>query len=112
MKNNLNRYIAAEYENLKSELEQREFVEKIRFLMMAKDKDFTDYEEFYSVADTLYALNNLWMLSGFIRQNRQVLFQEVRSSMNGLKSPDFTETCRFGKETMLSDVPDHGKDFS
>ena len=54
-----------------------EFVEKIRFLMMAKDKDFTDYyssrtltkEEFYSVADTLYALNNLWMLSGFIRQN-------------------------------------------
>ena len=22
--------------------------------------------------------------------------------MNGLKSPDFTETCRFGKETMLS----------
>ena len=110
MKNNLNRYIAAEYENLKSELEQREFVEKIRFLMMAKDKDFTDYyssrtltkEEFYSVADTLYALNNLWMLSGFIRQNRQVLFQEVRSSMNSLKSPDFTETCRFGKETMLS----------
>ena len=110
MKNNLNRYIAAEYENLKSELEQREFVEKIRFLMMAKDKDFSDYysthsltkEEFYSVADTLYALNNLWMLSGFIRQNRQVLFQEVRSSMNGLKSPDFTETCRFGKETMLS----------
>ena len=77
---------------------------------MAKDKDFTDYyssrtltkEEFYSVADTLYALNNLWMLSGFIRQNRQVLFQEVQNSMNGLKSPDFTETCRFGKETMLS----------
>ena len=110
MKNNLNRYIAAEYENLKSELEQREFVEKIRFLMMAKDKDFSDYysthsltkAEFYSVLDTLYGMNNLWMLSGFIRQNRQVLFQEVRSSMNGLKSPDFTETCRFGKETMLS----------
>lgn len=110
MKNNLNRYIAAEYENLKSELEQREFVEKIRFLMMAKDKDFSDYysthslakEEFYSVLDTLYGMNNLWMLSGFIRQNRQVLFQEVRSSMNGLKSPDFTETCRFGKETTLS----------
>ena len=85
-------------------------MEKIRFLMMAKDKDFTDYysthsltkEEFYSVLDTLYGMNNLWMLSGFIRQNRQVLFQEVRSSMNGLKSPDFTETCRFGKETMLS----------
>ena len=62
MKNNLNRYIAAEYENLKSELEQREFVEKIRFLMMAKDKDFSDYysthsltkAEFYFVLDTLY----------------------------------------------------------
>ncbi len=52
------------------------------------------------------------MLSGFIRQNRQALYQEVRSSMNGLESPDFMETCRFGKETMLSDVPDHGKDFS
>ena len=85
-------------------------MEKIRFLMMAKDKDFSDYysthsltkAEFYSVLDTLYGMNNLWMLSGFIRQNRQVLFQEVRSSMNGLKSPDFTETCRFGKETMLS----------
>ena len=85
-------------------------MEKIRFLMMAKDKDFADYysnrnltkAEFYSVMDTLYDLNNLWMLSGFIRQNRQVLFQEVQTSMNGQKSPDFTETCRFGKDTMLS----------
>ncbi len=110
MKNNLNQYIATEYEKLNSEVEQREFVEKIRFLMMAKDKDFSDYysnrnltkTEFYSVMDTLYGLNNLWMLSGFIRQNRQVLFQEVQNSMNGLKSPDFTETCRFGKDTMLS----------
>ena len=109
MKYNLNQYLAAEYEKLKTETEQREFVEKIRFLMMEKDKNFTDYysnrtlakEEFYSVADTLYELNNLWMLSGFIRQNRQVLFQEL-NSMNGLKSPDFTETCRFGKDTMLS----------
>ncbi len=24
-------------------------------------------EEFYSVTDTLYELNNLWMLTGFIR---------------------------------------------
>lgn len=105
MKYNLNQYLATEYEKLKTETEQREFVEKIRFLMMAKDKDFTAYysnrtlakEEFYSVADTLYELNNLWMLSGFIRQNRQVLFQEVVNSMNGLKSPDFTETCRCNK---------------
>ncbi|MEY8336402.1 hypothetical protein AALB16_00010 [Lachnospiraceae bacterium 62-35] len=37
MKNNLNQYIVAEYENLKSEAERREFVEKIRFLMVAED---------------------------------------------------------------------------
>ncbi len=85
MTNNLNQYITAEYEKLKTETERREFVEKIRFLMMAKEHDFSDYysnrnltkTEFYSVADTLYDLNNFWMLSGFIRQNRQVLFQEV-----------------------------------
>lgn len=78
--------------------------------MMAKEHDFSDYysnrnltkTEFYSVADTLYDLNNFWMLPGFIRQNRQVLFQEVQSSMGDFKSPDFTETCRFGKDTMLS----------
>lgn len=110
MKNNLNQYIAAEYETLKSEWERREFVEKIRFLMMARDEAFSGYysnhnltkKEFYSVADTLYELNNFWMLSGFVRQNQQVLFQEMKDSMNGQKSPDFTETCRYGKDTMLS----------
>ena len=110
MKNNLNQYIAMEYEKLNSEVEQREFVEKVRFLMIAKDKDFSDYysnrnltkTEFYSVMDTLYDLNNLWMLSGFIRQNRQVLFQEIQVNMNGQKRPDFTETCRLGKDTMLA----------
>ena len=78
MKNNLNRYIAAEYEILKSEWERREFVEKIRFLMMARDEAFSGYysnrnltkKEFYSVADTLYELNNFWMLSGFVRQDQ------------------------------------------
>ncbi len=43
MKYNLNQYIVTKYEKLKTEMEKREFVEKIRFLMMAKDKDFTDY---------------------------------------------------------------------
>ncbi len=43
MKNNLNQYIAAEYETLKSEWERREFVEKIRFLMMARDEAFSGY---------------------------------------------------------------------
>ena len=97
MTNNLSQYIRGEYEKLRSETEQREFVEKFRFLMMAKDNAFSDYysnrnltkAEFYSVADTLYDLNNLWMLSGFIRQNRQVLFQEIQNSTDGLKRPDF-----------------------
>lgn len=40
MTNNLNQYIRAEYEKLKTETERREFVEKIRFLMMAKDNAF------------------------------------------------------------------------
>lgn len=110
MTNNLNQYITAEYEKLKTETERREFVEKIRFLMMAKDNAFSDYytnrnltkAEFYLVADTLYDLNNFWMLSGFIRQNRQVLFREIQNCMDGFKTPDFTETCRFGKDTMLS----------
>lgn len=77
MKRDLNQYLIREYEKLDSEREQREFAETIRFLMMAKEKDFSDYyskrnltgREFYSVLDTLYELNNLWMLSGFIRQN-------------------------------------------
>ena len=110
MKQDLNQYLVREYEKLDSGMEQREFVEKIRFLMMAKDKVFSDYysnrnltrHEFYSVMDALYEQNNLWMLSGFIRQHRQVLFQEVQGSMEYQKIPDFTEICRFGKDTMLS----------
>jgi len=110
MTNNLNQYITAEYEKLRTETERREFVEKFRFLMMAKDNAFSNYytnrnltkAEFYSVADTLYDLNNFWMLSEFIRQNRQVLFREIQHCMGGFKTPDFTETCRFGKDTMLS----------
>lgn len=110
MTNNLNRYIRVEYEKLMTERARREFMEKIRFLMMAKDKVFSDYysnrnltkAEFYAVADSLYDLNNFWMLSGFVRQNRQVLFQEIQTSMDGQKSPDFTETCRFGKNTIMS----------
>lgn len=54
------------------------------------------------MTDTLYDLNNLWMLPEFIRQNRQVLFQEVQTGMNGQKRADFTETCRFGRDTILS----------
>ena len=78
--------------------------------MMAKEKDFSDYyskrnltgREFYSVIDTLYELNNLRMLSEFIRQNQQVLFQETKGSAECQKKPDFTEICRIGKDTMMS----------
>ena len=40
MSYDLNQYLVREYEKLDSELEQREFVEKMRFLMMAKEKTF------------------------------------------------------------------------
>ena len=124
MSYDLNQYLVREYEKLDSELEQREFVEKMRFLMMAKEKDFSGYysrrnlagREFYSVIDTLYELNNLWMLSGFIRQNHQVLFQETRFISGN------TERHRIPKETgfygnqqdwerhhAVPDVPGHGK---
>ncbi len=110
MSHDLNQYLVREYEKLDSELEQREFVEKMRFLMMAKEKDFSGYysrrnlagREFYSVIDTLYELNNLWMLSGFIRQNHQVLLRETQEGTEYRKKPDFTEICRIGKDTMLS----------
>ena len=67
MNHDLNQYLVREYEKLDSEMERREFAENMRFLMMAKEKDFSDYysrrnltgREFYSVMDTLYELNNL-----------------------------------------------------
>ncbi len=110
MSHNLNQYLIREYEKLDSGMEQREFAENMRFLMMAKEKDFSDYyskksltgREFYSVMDTLYELNNLWMLSGFIRQNQQVLLRETQEGTEYRKKPDFTEICRIGKDTMLS----------
>ena len=86
MSRELNQYILKEYARLHSVMEQREFMEKVRFLMMAGEKEFSCYysdaslpvREFYSVADTLYGLNNLWMLSGFLHKNRHILFEEVR----------------------------------
>lgn len=110
MKNDLNQYIIREYQKLDSEMEQREFIERIRFLMMANDKNFSDYyttrnlvrTEFYSVMDSLYEMNNLCMLSEFIHQNRHILLREVREGMELQKIPDFTEICNIGKDTMLS----------
>ena len=82
MSRELNQYILKEYTRLHSVMEQREFMEKVRFLMMAGEKEFSGYysdtslpvREFYSVADTLYSLNNHWMLSGFLHKNRHILF--------------------------------------
>lgn len=110
MQYELNQYLAREYGKLDSEMEQRDFTERIRFLMMAKDKDFTDYysnrsltrNEFYSVMDTLYELNNLCMLSDFIHQNRQILFLETQERMRRQNIPDFTEICNLGKDTIFS----------
>lgn len=110
MKDKVNQYIIREYEKLNSGAEKREFLEKIRFLMMAGDKDFNDYysnknltrAEFYSVMDALYELNNLWLLEEFIRQNSHILIREVSEHMEYHGVPDFTEPCRLGSDTMLS----------
>lgn len=57
MSRELNQYILKEYTRLHSVMEQREFMEKVRFLMMAGEKEFSGYysdtslpvREFYSV---------------------------------------------------------------
>ncbi len=106
----LNQYILNEYARLHSVMEQREFIEKVRFLMMAGDKEFSCYysdtslsvREFYSVADTLYGLNNFWMLSGFLHRNRHILFQEIRDQEERKQDHDFMELCNLGKDIILS----------
>lgn len=72
--------------------------------------------EFYSVIDTLYELNNLWMLSEFIPQNQQVLFQETRFiSGNTERHRIPEETGFYGNQQnwerhhAVPDVPGHGK---
>lgn len=110
MSRDLNQYIVKEYQKLKSEVDQREFLEKIRFLMMARDNEFSAYysgaclteREFYSVADKLYELNNFWMLSGFLYRNRQILFQETKKRKDTQENHNFMEICNFGKDTILS----------
>ena len=109
MSRELNQYILKEYTRLHSVMEQREFMEKVRFLMMAGEKEFSCYysdaslpvREFYSVADTLYGLNNFWMLSGFLHKNRHILFEEVRERELIKKDYDFMEPCNYGKDVIL-----------
>lgn len=110
MVDDLKEYIADEFTKLNTEEEQSEFIENLHFLMMADYKDFLNYysnigmrkSEFYSVADQLYQLNNLYMLSDFIYQNRQVLLDEVNEIEGQYGIPDFSVVCNLGKETMLS----------
>lgn len=120
MENDLKKYIADEFMKLDTEEEQREFIETFRFLMMADDKDFLNYysntgirrSDFYSVADRLYQLNNLYMLSDFIYQNRQILLNEVNELAEGYGGPDFSTVCNIGKDTMLSRMFQVMKNFN
>lgn len=110
MSRELNQYILNEYERLHSVMEQREFIEKVRFLMMAGEMEFSSYysdirmpaREFYSVVDALYGLNNFWMLSGFLHKNRHILFEEVREQEEIRQGHDFMESCKFEKDVIYS----------
>lgn len=109
---NLSHYITREYEKLESKDKQRSFIENFRFLMMSNDFDFQNFyskkglneREFYSIADTLYQLNNLCMLAEFISYNKQFLIYEVQKMGNWQGHVDFTEPCRLGHDTMLARI--------
>lgn len=108
----LTQYISKEFHRLKTNTEQRSFIENFRFLMMSSDTDFDSFyshkvlkrTEFYSIADMLYQLNNLWMLSEFLHQNRQILFHEVGHIMKQAESPDFYTPCKLGQDTMFARI--------
>ena len=110
MEQDLNKYIVNEFCKLQTDTEQRSFIENFRFLMMSNDFDFENYysnkalrrTDFYSIADMLYQLNNFWMLSTFIHQNRHFLFNEVNDITSGSGLPDFSVPCKLGQDTMLS----------
>lgn len=112
MQLDISQYIADEFYKLQSDVEQRNFIENFRFLMMSNDFDFENYysnkilrkTEFYSIVDMLYQLNNLLMLSSFIHQNRQFLFNEIREISNSSIKPDFSTPYKLGKDTMLSRI--------
>lgn len=110
MEKNIKDYVAQEFMKLNTDTEQREFIETLRFLMMAGNREFMNYysksgvrkADFYAVVDQLYQLNNLWMLSEFIYQNRQVLLNEVSEIAGECGRTDFLTLCNVGKDTMVS----------
>lgn len=109
---NLSHYITREYEKLESKDKQRNFIENFRFLMMSNDTDFQNFyskkslndREFYSIVDSLYQLNNLWMLAEFVTCNKPLLIYEVQKMGNWQGHIDFTEPCRLGHDTMLARI--------
>ena len=109
---NLSHYITREYEKLESKDKQRNFIENFRFLMMSNDTDFQNFyskkslndREFYSIADSLYQLNNLCMLAEFVTCNKPLLIYEVQKMGNWQGHIDFTEPCRLGHDTMLARI--------
>lgn len=117
---NVKDYVADEFKKLDTDAEQREFIETLRFLMMAGNKEFKNYysksgvrkSDFYSVVDKLYQLNNLWMLSEFIYQNRQILLNEVSDIAGGYGKPDFFTLCNVGMDTMVSRMLQVMKNFT
>ena len=120
MEQDLSQYITNEFYKLQSDVDQRSFIENFRFLMMSNDFDFDNYysnnilkkSDFYSIVDMLYQINNLWMLSGFIHQNRQFLFNEVRELTGKQGKIDFSTPCRLGQDTMLSRMSRIMKNYS
>lgn len=78
--------------------------------MMGNEVDFTNYysnpylekTKFYSIVNSLYELNNLWILSEFIRKNRHLLWNEVREIEGESGRTGFSVPRKLGKDTMLS----------
>lgn len=109
---NLSHYITREYEKLESKDKQRNFIENFRFLMMSNDTDFQNFyskkslnnREFYSIVDSLYQLNNLWILAEFVTCNKALLIYEVQKMGNWQGHIDFTEPYRLGHDTMLARI--------
>lgn len=62
----LSQYISQKFNSLKTNTEQRIFIENFY------SHKVLERAELYSIADMLYQLNNLWMLSEFLHQNRPI----------------------------------------
>ncbi len=74
-----------QFNNLTTTDERICYMENLRFMMSANDFDYANYysgkelteSEFYSIVDKLYQLDNLHMLSDFVKKNKKFLFHEL-----------------------------------